>query len=343
MQVDSTRRLDADQVEAVLTLARDAAAHDQVRPLSEQTLLEVRGGPAGEERASTSYLLYDGSRLAGYAHRAAAEGAPGDAEGGASSAELVVAPDRRGHHRGRALLDAVLADDPRTRVWAHGDLAGARALGAAAGLVPVRELWQMRRPLTGEWCELPEVTLPPGFRTRSFEPGKDGPDGGDEAAWLRVNARAFASHAEQGRMTRADLEQRMAEPWFDPSGFILVEDVRQDRPALAAFHWTKVEPSGGGEASPTSGEVYVVGVDPAYQGVGLGRTVTVLGLAHLHGRGLEEATLYVDGDNEAALATYGRLGFERSAVDVMYAAPTPGRQVPAPTGESPAGREAVTE
>ena len=36
--------------------------------------------------------------------------------------------------------------------------------------------------------------------------------------------------------------------------------------------------------------------------------------------GVETATLYVDGDNTAAIATYGRIGFERSAIDVMYAA-----------------------
>ena len=64
----------------------------------------------------------------------------------------------------------------------------------------------------------------------------------------------------------------------------------------------------------------VIGVDPDYQGRGLGVTTTLLGLRHLRARGVQTVTLYVDGDNEAAIATYHRLGFERSAVDVMYAA-----------------------
>jgi len=80
---------------------------------------------------------------------------------------------------------------------------------------------------------------------------------------------------------------------------------------------------------PTSGEVYVVGVDPAYQGQGLGTVTTLVGLHHLRNRGLASASLYVEGDNAPALATYHRLGFERSAVDVMYAAPA-GAAAPAP-------------
>ena len=89
-------------------------------------------------------------------------------------------------------------------------------------------------------------------------------------------------------------------------------------PVLAASHWTKIVPAADPQVSPTEGEVYVVGVDPAYQGCGLGRAVTVLGLAHLRERGLTEATLYVDADNRPAVATYSRLGFARFAVDVMY-------------------------
>ncbi len=144
--------------------------------------------------------------------------------------------------------------------------------------------------------------------------------GSDEQSWLEVNRTSFADHPEQAHVTLADLRERMAEPWFDPSGFLVVEDQRAGPPRMAAFHWTKVET---GQAVPTVGEVYVVGVHPDYQGQGLGTATTVLGLEHLRGRGLGTVTLYVDGDNTAAIATYHRLGFERSAVDVMYAAAAP--------------------
>ena len=108
-------------------------------------------------------------------------------------------------------------------------------------------------------------------------------------------------------MTRADLARRMSEPWFDPDGFFLAEaDGR-----LVGFHWTKVH--GGG-----IGEVYVLGIDPAAQGRGLGRLLTLTGLHYLRDRGLDCVLLYVESDNPAAVAVYERLGFAVVASDVLY-------------------------
>lgn len=283
---------EADDVRAVHSRA---AASDGVGPLSEQTLLSLAS--AGDR--VTHVVAYAAGRLVGYAQL------------DDGSAELVVEPDDRHRGTGRALLDAVLHLDPRARVWAHGNLEAARALAGAAGLTAVRELHKMSRPLVAADAE--PVSLPDGFHARAFEPGRD------EQAWLDTNAAAFADHAEQGRMTPADLQDRMRQPWFDPDGFILVES--DDEPGrVAAFHWTKVDPEQRSALDPAraAGEVYVVGVDPAYQGRGLGRPVTALGLAHLAGLGLPEVVLYVDGDNAAALRTYTGMGFGSIMVDVMY-------------------------
>ncbi|MEP6651151.1 MAG: GNAT family N-acetyltransferase, partial [Lapillicoccus sp.] len=68
--------------------------------------------------------------------------------------------------------------------------------------------------------------------------------------------------------------------------------------------------------------VYVIGVDPAYQGKGLGKPVTLLGLQYLRDHGVADVILYVDGDNPAALKVYRGLGFKTRSVDRMYAGPS---------------------
>jgi mycothiol synthase len=169
------------------------------------------------------------------------------------------------------------------------------------GFVRSRVLLQMRRDLAGE---LPEAQWPAGMVVRTFKPGAD------EAAWLAVNAAAFATHPEQGRWRMADLEQRESQDWFDPHGFFLAEHDGK----LVGFHWTKVHR----DERPPIGEVYVVGVLPEAGGQGLGRALTLAGLHHLQGLGLGSVLLYVDESNVAARKTYERLGFSRWATDVMY-------------------------
>ncbi|GAB2442796.1 mycothiol synthase [Streptosporangium sandarakinum] len=309
----------------VVTAATEA---DGVRPLNEHVMLHLRYG--GDDRAG-AVLLYDGDALAGYAHVDPTDPVEGP------SGELVIHPAfrRRGH--GRRLLAAVLErTGGRLRLWAHGGHPGAEALATSAGFGRVRSLWQMRRPLTDP---LPSFELPAGVRLRTFEPGSP-----DEEAWVALNAKAFAHHPEQGAWTLDDLRRREREPWFDPAGFFLAERAAEEPPGgeagapyggaadepyggaaggragggrLVGFHWTKVHGDGDHAHDPI-GEVYVVGVDPDEQGGGLGRALTLAGLAHLRSRGLSQVMLYADESNVAAVRLYEKLGFTRWDVDVMY-------------------------
>ena len=199
------------------------------------------------------------------------------------------------------------------RLWAHGDLPAAGRLAAAAGFTRSRALWQLRRPLADR---LPPLSLPPGVTLRTFVTGQD------EDEWVALNGRAFAGHPEQGSWTREDLDRREREPWFDPGGFFLAQ--RDGR--LTGFHWTKIHRGAAvagqegldeGAGQPV-GEVYVVGVDPAERGTGLGRALTLAGLRYLRERGLAEVMLYVDESNGAAIRLYGSLGFTHTSTDVMY-------------------------
>jgi mycothiol synthase len=293
----------------VAALVAAAEESDGNPPLSEQTLVTLRAADAGEH----SVLA-----IAVYAVEEKSDPATGQDLAGV--AVVIEEPDGTGvlevavhpSYRNQGVADRLVGHLRSVRgfaglnAWSHGNHEAAAELAARYGYGPVRELWKMR--LMTATAELPEVELPRGVQLRAFVPGRD------EDAWLAANKAAFAHHPEQGNMSRADLEARMAEPWFDPAGFLLAVDAA-DR--LLGFHWTKVHPRHG--EHPAIGEVYVVGVTPEAQGSGLGKALTIAGIKHLRDLGLHAVMLYVDADNLPAVSLYRRLGFTRWDVDVMYA------------------------
>ncbi|MFG2715809.1 mycothiol synthase [Streptomyces goshikiensis] len=293
-QIVTLDELTEEQAAAVLTLIEDAARTDGTTAVSEQGRLQLRGGPREGIR---HLLLTDGGRLSGYGQLEDTDPVE------APAAELVIHPALRGRGHGRALGQALLAaSGKRIRVWAHGGKSAARHLAQVLGLTLFRELRQLRRPLGAQAESLPDPALPAGVTVRTFVPGAD------DAAWLAANAAAFAHHPEQGALTQRDLDDRIAQPWFDPKGFFLAERDGE----LVGFHWTKIH------SAERLGEVYVVGVRPGAQGGGLGKALTAIGLRHLEAAGMPTAMLYVDADNPAALAVYESLGFTTHEVDLMY-------------------------
>lgn len=175
-------------------------------------------------------------------------------------------------------------------IWAKPSFAWHDTLADLENLEPERALFQMRAPLP--------IQLDP-VRTRAFRPGHD------NEAVRNVNNRAFAWHPDQGSQSTDDFDSGLAQDWVDPDGIRLheVDGV------LAGFCWTKIH------HEAALGEIYVIAVDPAFHGRGLGKPMTAAGLEWLHANGLATAMLYVEADNEPALATYERLGFETVRTD----------------------------
>ncbi|MEV7359909.1 mycothiol synthase [Kitasatospora sp. NPDC091276] len=295
-----------EQRDGALRVLADAQAVDGRAAVSEQGRLRLRSSDTPRPGVS-HFIESEHAAVVGYGQLEVPEGPAAN-----PAAELVVDPAARGRGLARPLVDAVLAQAHRAGrdavdFWVHGGHPAARHLAGRYGAELVRELRQMRR--SGPQGEA--VAIPEGVELRTFRPGED------DAEWLRLNALAFAHHPEQGSWTERDLAERLAEPWFDPAGFFLA--TRGGK--VVGFHWTKVHPATATE--PALGEVYVVGVDPAEQGSGLGRALTAAGLRHLTGsdageRGVETVLLYVDADNPAAVRVYERLGFTIHEVDLMY-------------------------
>lgn len=207
-------------------------------------------------------------------------------------------------------------------LWGKPALGFHQAIASAHGFVDHRTLHQLRCPLPVEAA---------GLDTRAFVPGQD-----DEALRL-LNNRSFAGHPDQGDLSPADLAARLAEPWFDPEGLRLHEG---DDGSLVGFCWTKIHREQG------FGEIYAIGIDPAHHGKGLGVPMTASGLHWLHDQGLQTGMLYVEGDNEPALRTYRKLGFDVVRTDRAWRRPRLERGTPTLDGSGlghPANPPSVTQ
>ena len=280
--------LSETEINGVLRLVADAEAVDMISALNEAALLRLR-----RPHPTTQHILVsEGEELVGYAQL---ESGPDWSAG-----QLLVSPDHRRAGVGTKLLQQLIMESSSPlRVWAMGDTPAARALATAVGMARQRELLIMERRLDGE---LPEPVVPAGVQIRTFLPGQD------DQQWLRVNAAAFADHPEQAMIDLDDLEDRMAEPWFDPMGFF----VATRDGTMIGFHWTK-------QHQDQLGEVYVLGIAPSEARRGLGKALLLTGLRWIQQQGNSRVKLYVEADHQAAIELYLTYGFTTVSRDVMYA------------------------
>jgi mycothiol synthase len=300
------RQLDEGDVDAVRELLELAERADGHQAVDEHRWLDMALGG----RESFAGLV---ARESGHSHPV---GYTQVSRGHHSWAlDMVIDPHHRhdaasiGPEMLRAALEVIAAEGGgHVHLWVYQPTETHDQMAVRAGLHQGRDLLQMRRPLPLE-VEAPELALHP------FRPGED------EHRWLEVNNRAFEWHPEQGGWDAETLRARLREPWFDPEGFLLHE--RDGR--LAGFCWTKVHP----DHRPPLGELYVVAVDPDFQGLGLGRALVVAGLHWLHRqRGLEATMLYVDAAHRRAVALYESLGFRVDHVDRAYVGDVAARSDP---------------
>jgi mycothiol synthase len=293
------RQLSSGDIEAVSALVRAAERADGHQPLDEHRFLDAA---VGGGRDFAGLLAWP----SGYDHPVAyANVIRGERRW---ELELVVDPQHRdelddiGPTMLSAALDVVRREGGgHVHLWVYKPTPAHDRMAEAVGLARGRDLWQLRRPLP--------VGEPNDLETRPFEVGRD------EQAWLDVNNRAFDWHPEQGGWTLEDLEERIAEPWFDPAGFLLHEEGGR----LLGFCWTKEHR----DVDPPLGEIYVIAADPAAGRKGLGKPLTLAGLDHLHRRGVGTGMLYVDGGNALGMAMYDHLGFTIHHTDVAWTIDVP--------------------
>lgn len=290
--INRTAALTPTQRTAVQDLVDRVASHDGVNPLNEAARFALEGLGHG-----VHWLAYLDCQLVGYAQA--------DREN--HSVQLLVDPVHRRRGIGSRLVEAVREVEPGASWWAFDNQAGAQGLADKLGARIVRQLLVMERDLQRhpvEPCPAPE-----GVEIRAYEPA-------DAIALVEVNADAFVHHPEQGDMTLADFQLRTQEPWFDPEGLMVARD--DDSGAFLGFHWTKIEAADPANPDELVGEVYVIAVDPAASGRGIGRALLTAGLEHLAAQGVHRVKLYVEASEVRVVKMYESAKFILLTKDVSY-------------------------
>jgi mycothiol synthase len=284
-RMQSATSTDRAAIEAFIA---GAGARDAAAALTEYKMRAMAGEVPGR-----GFVGFAGEDLVGYVQ--AAWHPPVTGEGrGHWAFEVVVHPGEIGD--APRLLSRAGADFPGEAallVWVWD--AALDALLEAAGFREVRRIERMS-------VDLPvaiDAPLPDGIRLAPFRVHRD------ESAWIATNNRAFAGHPENGAVTSEEMRGRMALSWFSAGDLLMAWQEDQ----LAGSCWTKVHPRG-------VGEIYIIGVDPAVEGSGLGKALLVAGAHHLHReRNCSRLMLFTDTANARAQRLYASVGFVTDLVN----------------------------
>jgi mycothiol synthase len=165
---------------------------------------------------------------------------------------------------------------------------------AVEALAPAPRKRQLRM-LRPHLDDLPALTVPAGYRLRTFQPG-------DERAWAEIME---ASSGLGREWTVEKVRERMVErEQFDPRGLFFVTcDAESNRPVASATAWRK------SAEEQVMGNVHMVCALDDHRGKGLGRLVSLAVLHHLRQRGFRAADLSSDDWRVPAIRTYLGLGF----------------------------------
>jgi len=214
-------------------------------------------------------------------------------------------------HIGRTILDCLIYPELRRQGLASTllvpSLRRAKELGAKVaqvcirrnnsaaqnallrlGFSPVRHFLQMRVDIT----ELDEREISrAALRCRYLQSG-------EEALLTEIQNLSFAGSWGYHPNTVEEISYRLGLSQCSPHDVVLTNDDSQ----ISGYCWTSL-------TSERAGQIYMIGVDPDFQGQGIGRRLLLAGLSRLRSQGCPVAELTVDSQNKAACDLYQSTGF----------------------------------
>ena len=136
---------------------------------------------------------------------------------------------------------------------------------------------------------------------------------GEEDRLACIQNRAFGGTWGYSSNTIQDIIDRTTLPIFSPQDVLFAFDGKR----LLGYCWTMITPSSRFSYG-SSGRIFMIGVNPKYQGRGFGKQLLLAGLSYLKGKGVHMIDLTVDSENSAALALYKSVGFRHRTSTLWY-------------------------
>jgi mycothiol synthase len=193
--------------------------------------------------------------------------------------------------------DARQGGRPIVRSVVAGTEVAGRELLSAAGLVPVRWSFHMRRPTLDD---IPDAPLPKGLELRPVEPHL-------HRAILAADNEAFRDHWEPRDFTESSFKALFEREELRTDLWVVAWD--GDEVAGSVQSW--ITPDENERLGVRRGWLDSISVRRPWRRRGLARAMTAEALRRLKAAGMEEAMLGVDADNPTgALGLYEGLGFE---------------------------------
>ena len=226
---------------------------------------------------------------------------------------LVVEPAHRRRGIGRALVEVGLEIEREQGRGAlllgvvPGDVAG-HAFLRATGFAYHSTVWDLD---LASGVTVAGPAWPGGLTARTFDRARDiGP-------WVRLFNAAFADHATPLQLDEAGVRAGWGEPPARDEDLLIVEAADGEPVGFCASDPRRLD----GDAVVPRGEIWTIGVAPAWQGRGIGRQLLRWGVGWLRQVGVVTVTLSVNGRNPRALGLYESEGFVRTSTRERWARP----------------------
>jgi len=180
----------------------------------------------------------------------------------------------------------------------------AKSVLSKLGFECVRRFLELRLDMTKvRWQDIDQAAL--GFRHLQY---------GEEDTLTQLQNRSFAGSWGYNPNTVEQVTYHTNLSDRSPEDIVLTYDGDK----VTGYCWTGIIYEAEAAIGKRRGRIFMLGVDPDYQGTGVGRRALLAGLARLNSKGVQVTELTVDSENEVACALYRSVGFEVHTSSLWY-------------------------